>query len=389
MNILFYTTGAVSPQRGGTERITSTLATCLRQRGHQCYSAYSIEIQKNLPLTEFDGTVNISQKSLFQFIQEHEIDHFIIQQMTREVRAYRDTIPPSCKIYSVLHFAPGSEEIINVNFGKTFRQLFYLGNSWKDYLRNLVIASLYPIYKKWFHGHNRGLYNVVYHYSDKVVLLSKKFEDEFVDYAMITDHSKFIAIPNALSYNEFFPIEKLQDKKKQVLIVSRLSELQKRISLAIRIWKLIENDHSLDDWNLKVVGTGDFEKSYRKLADQLNLKRITFEGRQNPLPYYKNSRIFMMTSITEGWGLTLTESQQMGCVPIAFNSYASVTDIITDGKNGFLVDYGDLHTFYLRMKQIMKNETVWRDMAIEAISLCKRFTIDKIADEWERLMSEY
>jgi glycosyltransferase involved in cell wall biosynthesis len=341
-----------------------------------------------LPLTEFDGTVNITRKSLFQFIQEHEIDRFVIQQMTREVKTYRDIIPPSCKIYSVLHFAPGSEEIINVNFGRTFRQLFYLGNSWKDYLKYLLIASLYPIYLKWFHGHNRKLYNAVYHYSDKVVLLSKKFEEEFADYSMVKDFSKFISIPNALSYNEFFPIDKLQDKKKQVLIVSRLSEPQKRISLAIRIWKLVENDHSLDDWNLKIVGTGDSEKSYRKLATHLGLKRIAFEGRQNPLPYYRASRIFMMTSITEGWGLTLTESQQMGCVPIAYRSYGSVTDIITDGENGLLVDYGDLQTFYSRMKQMMTNETIWLKMAREAVSSCKRFAIDKVADEWERLLSE-
>jgi glycosyltransferase involved in cell wall biosynthesis len=78
----------------------------------------------------------------------------------------------------------------------------------------------------------------------------------------------------------------------------------------------------------------------------------------------------------------------MGCVPIAYRSYGSVTDIITDGENGLLVDYGDLQTFYSRMKQMMTNETIWLKMAREAVSSCKRFAIDKVADEWERLLSE-
>jgi glycosyltransferase involved in cell wall biosynthesis len=386
MNILFYTSDRVSVVRGGTVRITTTIATALRRMGHKCYSAYSYEIPSDFPLSEFDGEINIKRESLGQFIKDKKIDHFILQQMTRDVREYRKIIPSSCKIYSVLHFAPGSEEIINANFGKIFNLLISKTNSWKEYLKYLLIASLYPVYKKWFHGHNRGLYNVVYHYSDKVVLLSKKFEDKFADYAMITDHSKFISVPNALSYDEFFPKEELQEKQKQVLIVSRLAEPQKRLSLAIRIWKLVENNHSLDEWNLKIVGTGDSEKYYKKLVSKLGIRRISFEGRQNPLSYYKDSRIFMMTSMTEGWGLTLTEAQQMGCVPIAFNSYASVTDIIKNGDNGYLVEYNDLFLYYSCMKRLMTDDNTWKKMSEDSIESSKRFSIDKIVKEWETIL---
>jgi glycosyltransferase involved in cell wall biosynthesis len=389
MNILFYTSDRVSVVRGGTVRITTTIATALRRMGHKCYSAYSHEIPADLPLSMFDGEININRESLEQFIFDKKIDHIILQQIMRDVREYRKNIQSSCKIYSVLHFAPGSEEIINVSFCRTIKQLFFYKNSWKDYLKYLLIASLYPIYKKWFHGHNRRLYHIVYNYSDRVVLLSNKFENEFADYAMVKDHSKFISIPNALSFDEFFPKEKLQKKKKQVLIVSRLTELQKRISLAIRIWKMIENDHSLDEWNLKIVGTGDSEKYYKKLVGQLGIQRIFFEGIQNPLSYYRDSRIFMMTSMTEGWGLTLTEAQQMGCVPIAFNSYASVSDIITNGGNGYLVKYNDLFFYYSCMKRLMTDEGAWENMAKESIDSSKRFAIDKVAKEWEKVLLNY
>lgn len=44
MNVLFYTTSRVSVENGGTERITASIATTLRKRGHLCYSAYSDEL---------------------------------------------------------------------------------------------------------------------------------------------------------------------------------------------------------------------------------------------------------------------------------------------------------------------------------------------------------
>ena len=40
MNILFYSVWDISPQKGGTERITSTLCTEFRREGHKCYLVY-------------------------------------------------------------------------------------------------------------------------------------------------------------------------------------------------------------------------------------------------------------------------------------------------------------------------------------------------------------
>jgi glycosyltransferase involved in cell wall biosynthesis len=44
-----------------------------------------------------------------------------------------------------------------------------------------------------------------------------------------------------------------------------------------------------------------------------------------------------MTSAYEGWGLTLTEAQQMGVVPIAFDSFGAVYDIIENEYNGLII----------------------------------------------------
>lgn len=43
-----------------------------------------------------------------------------------------------------------------------------------------------------------------------------------------------------------------------------------------------------------------------------------------------------MTSTFEGFGLVLPEAMQHGCVPMAFNSYAAVRDLVIPGETGIL-----------------------------------------------------
>lgn len=379
MNILFCTTYRVSEQKGGTERITARIAQALREKGHRCFSAYKAEIAEGLPLAKWDGELNATNQSLEDYILNHHIDVIIIQKMTREIKQIyliREKHHLQLKIISALHFAPAYEEI-EVSFchaWDTFKT--------KCNLKNGLRFLLFPIYKVWYPLRNKELYNTVYKYSDKVVLLSNRFIQEYMDYAGISNNEKFIAIPNALSYDEFLPTENIQNKKKQALVVSRLADPQKRIYLAIQAWAEIEKDPRLNDWGFKIVGAGPAEDSYKALTQRLGIKRIEFCGRQQPKPYYEESSLFLMTSSYEGWGLTLTEAQQFGCVPIAFDSYSSIHDIITNGENGYLVENNHIEMYTKRMIELMKNDNVRNSMAKNAIATSHRFELNSIINYW-------
>jgi glycosyltransferase involved in cell wall biosynthesis len=207
-----------------------------------------------------------------------------------------------------------------------------------------------------------------------------------MDYAGISNNDKFIAIPNALSYDEFLPIENIQNKKKQALIVSRLVETPKRISYAIKAWAEIEKDARFNNWGFKIVGSGPAEDSYKALTQRLGIKRIEFCGRQQPKSYYEESSLFLMTSSYEGWGLTLTEAQQFGCVPIAFDSYSSIHDIITNGENGFLIENNNIQLFTEKLKLLMKDKKMLNNMAKDAISSSHRFELETIIYLWIKLL---
>ena len=174
-------------------------------------------------------------------------------------------------------------------------------------------------------------YRAAYECADRVVLLSKNFIKPYCEFAKLRDTSKYTIIPNGLSFNLHPRFEDLH-KCKVVLIVSRLDEVQKRLSLALRIWARVKQNTAVaDGWVMKIVGDGGDRKLYEHIVQKENIPAVTLEGRQNPVSYYEEASIFMMTSQSEAWGLTLTEAQQMGVVPVAFNTYASLRDIITDG----------------------------------------------------------
>ena len=392
MNILFCNSSNVSEIKGGTERITARISKGLTECGHHCFLAYKSEIDPSLPLTKFEDTINVRLHSLEKFILKHRIDAIIIQKMTRDVKLFceiRKQYNLHYKIISVLHFAPKFEEG-NISFLIAWKYLFNETISFKDLIKNIIRIIIFPIYKYLYPKRNKDLYQTVYNYSEKVVLLSETFIDEYFYYANIKDKSKFVVIPNALSYDEFLSTEKLYQKKKQALVVSRLNEAQKRVSLAFKAWDTImrngKNERMRNEWSLKIVGAGSDENYYKSLVKELGLKNVEFCGRQQPKPYYEESAIFLMTSPNEGWGLTLTEAQQFGCVPIAFDSFSSLKDIITDEVNGFITSNNDLETYTRKVIELMTNQTLRQIMAKNAIELSKRYELDKVIQKWESLL---
>jgi glycosyltransferase involved in cell wall biosynthesis len=177
----------------------------------------------------------------------------------------------------------------------------------------------------------------------------------------------------------------LKKKNKEVLIVTRLDETQKNVSFALKVWKILQKK-GLHGWSLIIVGHGPDEVFLKKIVKKYRLSNVSFEGKQMPIPYYETASIFMMTSDFEGWGMTLTESQQMGVVPIARDSYLSLHDIITNGYNGCIVKNNDIEAYADKLQWLMANDEERKQIALNGLKSAQRFTSDKIADRWVEMM---
>lgn len=142
------------------------------------------------------------------------------------------------------------------------------------------------------------------------------------------------------------------------------------------------------DWKLIIVGGGDALDSLQQLAKKMGLKRVCFEGFQDPRPYYERASIFCMTSTWETFGLVLIEAMNYGCVPMAFNSYAAATDIIDDNENGILIPPVDCEKYANALAALMRDSALRKRMAEAAMEKAKLFSVEKICNAWDKLFNE-
>lgn len=391
MNILIYTTNNPQSMIGGIERISSRLASSLAQRGNNVYFLYSHKCECRLEDLKFKGELFIKeeeilsrQQEIISFINGKDIDVIIIQNVIANMLL----LPilkekTSSKIFYVLHNLPFFEKKW-VNFQDHILPYVKDLISIKELpfrLQNLKRKILYKInWDKRVESDYRERYN----YCDRFVLLSYSFQDLLLNTIRPRNKSKVSAIPNMLSYDSYLESTQLSNKEKTVLIVSRMDEPQKRISKALKIWRRIESVKEFNRWTLALVGDGPNLDDYRRYASK-NLSRVVFYGNQRPKDYYIRSSIFLMTSEHEGWGITLTEAQQFGCVPIVLNTYSAAKDIITDEENGFLVNYE--WQFVRRLKQLMRDSDMRNKMAINAIDSSRRFEKERVTDMWVDLFN--
>ena len=213
-------------------------------------------------------------------------------------------------------------------------------------------------------------------HATKYILLSKKFIPEFCNLIGADENDNRITYIN----NPIFPAicAPSSEKENVILCVSRLAK-EKCVDKMLLMWKDVSTH--LPNWYFVIVGDGPERKQLEEYVKTQNLQRVEFTGFTNPTEYYQKAKIFWMTSKFEGWGMTLVESMQHGCVPVAFKSFSSIADII-DGTNGCLINPNDNNLFIQKTLTLARNETLYANFSLSARKKVEKFLIDSIINKW-------
>lgn len=384
MNLLIYTPFCPSENSGGVEHVTYFLANSLKRKGWHVLLLYSLGEFKECGVE----CVKISKVDKLSFIKkiisDYKIDIVLVQGSTSLIDIFSSAVSNHVKLIYAHHGDPGFG-YRTLNLDTTFFFLKY-GNI-RLKINSLIKLLLFPFLKIKKFNTLRRLYEKIYSSVNTIVLLSENSVQSFEFYLGHSTNGKIACINNPLSYNVIECRNDLSLKNKQVLFVGRLEEFTKKISLALKAWEMVMNDESLRDWKFTIVGDGQDRASLEKFVKHRNIINVEFMGFSSPTKYYEDSSVFLMTSVSEGWGLTLTESMQHGCVPIAFDSYSSVRDIITDGRNGLLIEYPNVSLFAKKLSDIMKSDKERITMAQNAILDMQKFSNEAIVDKWVNLLS--
>lgn len=281
------------------------------------------------------------------------------------------------KLITALHFAVTHENDILRHY---FFNKYRLGDNYANWIKELFLYIKYQLYTKYkIKKKYSRIYKLLVEESDRFVLLSQHFTNDLKFATNNKNLANVIAInnPAIINYNNT-----IGSKSKTIVWCGRLEYSTKRVDRIINIWKDIARKYP--DWELIIIGSGNIQH-FKQQTQRLEIPNITFTGSCDPTEYYKKASILCMTSSTEGWGMVLIEGMQYGCVPIAYDSYKSLQDIITDKENGFTITPFDKREYIERLELLMNNKELRDCMAQKGYESIKRFDHKEIARRWLEL----
>lgn len=383
MNIVFaYPTG-LNPQKGGVERITDIIAKILLKRGYTIFYLNWKREQDNyeypvpvidLPSSNLEDPNNLEVYN--RFLKENRIDIIINQHGLYEGTYFLSQVKvQNVKIISVLHSDPFGY------YNHLFADLMTLrDSSIKEKVKRVARFFLYRKVKKIIHRSLVNHYTFIQEHPQYVCLLSESYKERLEEYCDLPDNY-FISIPNPNTYEN---IEIILHKEPILLFVGRLDNRSKKLFTLIDIWYRLCKLYP--QWKLIIVGDGpDKDVLINKAKD---ISNIEFKGYQDPREYYEKASIFCMTSIFEGFPMCLTEAMQFGCVPIAFDSFSAVYDIIKPGETGELVKSFDKKEYVGKLIHLIDDETYRKKLSKNAFQYVKRYDIANILPKWIELIEK-
>ena len=231
--------------------------------------------------------------------------------------------------------------------------------------------------KKYIDNIKYGFNNIDYLFS-LTTSLKKDYEKFFENN---NKHTKVLIVPNII----YLPKKKASLKSNNLVTISRLNPI-KKIEDMIVIFNGLKNKKS----KLYIVGDGQEQAKLEKLVEDLDLsKRVIFTGYKNKEEmeeYILNSKVFLLTSISEGLPMVLLESMSYGVPCIAFKTKSGVADIIDDNINGFIIDGRNKEKYIEKLDELLNNKELLRSFSKNSLEKAKGFTAKEIIKKWQEVL---
>jgi len=263
-------------------------------------------------------------------------------------------------------FKDGSIKIGELHFPADFRQLMARKLS-KHFIPNMVAKIRTDNLKKAC----RKL--------SKLVVLTQE------EKASWKDAKNIEVIPNALS---FYPETIATGNAKSAIAVGRLV-YEKGFDLLIEAWSDIYEKHP--DWELHIFGDGNEKENLLRLIQKNKLDSVVkiHEPEKDIYKQYVNHSMFLFPSrYLEALPMVLIEAMSCGLPIVAFDSPCGPKDVIIDGENGFLINFGDLKTMSEKINILIESEQLRKSMGVKAREISFDYSEEIIMKQWVRLFKD-
>lgn len=153
----------------------------------------------------------------------------------------------------------------------------------------------------------------------------------------VQDYPRFLRRRIAVVHNPVFPPKTVHGVAREPLILSvGRHSTQKRFDLLIEACAKVFAEH--DAWRLAIIGHGHLKPDLQSLIAKLGLERKVslIEPQSDLSQWYARASLYCQPSQWEGFPNAQAEAMAAGVIPIGFAATRGVSDLITDGINGYM-----------------------------------------------------
>lgn len=168
-----------------------------------------------------------------------------------------------------------------------------------------------------------------------------------------------------------------------ILFCARIVE-DKGILTVMNMWPMLHKKHPKA--RLFIVGGGrnDLMDKVHEFEQKFVDSVVVTGEVDEPREYYRLADIYVFPSRHEALPTSLIEAMASGLVPVASN-IGGVSDLVFDGKTGYLADVDNAHDFAEKIEILLENKQEQQRMSENAMTLVKKMcdydnVIDKLAD---------
>jgi len=217
-----------------------------------------------------------------------------------------------------------------------------------------------------------------------IISISKSVESHVLNRLRIPINRSHLLV-NAIPKKEI-PPKKYSDEKINLLFVGRL-EKQKSLETLLKAVEHLKTIKLKKEFQLTIVGDGKLRNKLEHLTKQLHIDTIVrFEGEQKDVDsYYKQSDIFILPSIWEGFGISILEAFSAKSAVIASN-IEGPAELISHNENGLLFEPKNHIQLAERITELINNEEKRHKIARKGYdSFTQKFHIDIYVEKLNQL----
>lgn len=203
-------------------------------------------------------------------------------------------------------------------------------------------------------------------------------------------HDRIFTIPNGIDHEAIARAEPSLEKS-DLIFVGRLIK-HKNLDIVLRVLKKMEDLYKVS-LTFFIIGDGPEKNDLQNLSYQLGLvKTVKFFGRiENSNTVYgllKSSKLFILPSVNEGFGIVVLEANGCG-IPVltvrSLNNAAS--DLIDEGKNGWVISLRDDDILH-RLKEFFNNSSRQGSLSDSSMEISREFSWERTTDLVEQVYRE-